>query len=123
MTDVQLIECLRMLPSLVELVLDYDGPTPFLNTNTPLQQLIHHPPKLRSLPLLNPRLQVVALKGYSVVDARILGHMAASRWRIHRSMGDDGLAFKIARLKSVRCECLDNETKDRLDKETRDSCG
>lgn len=38
-------------------------------------------------------------------------------------MDDDGLAFKIARLKSVRCECLDNETKDPLDKETRDSCG
>lgn len=54
MTDVQLIECLRMLPSLVELVLDYDGPTPFLITDTLLQQLIHHPPKLRSLPLLNP---------------------------------------------------------------------
>jgi hypothetical protein len=73
-TDVQLIECLRMLPSLVELIIDYEGPrfnAPFPVTDMLLQQLIYQPPELRSLPLLSPRLQAITFEGHFMVDGRI----------------------------------------------------
>jgi hypothetical protein len=118
-TDVQLIEILRISPSLVELIIDHSESTPCPVTDTLLQQLIYQPPKLNSLPLLSPRLQVITFNGPFVVDGRILSDMVASRWRIHGRMGVDDPTPEVARLKSVTwpwdCD-LDEETRVRLRK-------
>ena len=118
-SDFQLIEILRMLPSLVELVINDDQVTPRSVTNILLQQLTHRPPNVRSLPLLSPQLQSINFQGRFEVDSQIFGDMVTSRWRIHESMGADDLTFEITRLKTMMwklCGSLDEETRARLKK-------
>jgi hypothetical protein len=119
-TDVQLIECLCILPSLVELIIDYDGIDSMLHPVTDMlfQRLIYRPPNLRSLPLLSPQLQAITFEGHFMVDGQTFGDMVASRWRIHGDMGVDDSIFEIARLKSVTWRYnrnLDGETRARLE--------
>jgi hypothetical protein len=119
-TDVQLIECLCMLPSLVELIIDYDGIDSMLHPVTDMlfQRLIYRPPNLRSLPLLSPQLQAITFEGHFMVDGQTFGDMVASRWRIHGDMGVDDSIFEIARLKSVTWRYyrnLDGEMRARLE--------
>ena len=75
LTDVQFIECLRLLVSLVELIIDFqNGATP---TDTILQQLIYQPSKQGACPSLCPRLQTITLR--LNINGQVLGDMIASR--------------------------------------------
>lgn len=102
LTDVQLVECLRMVPSLVELIVhnhNFDS-TATTITITLLQQLIYEPSKAKSL-LVAPRLQVITFEGAFTVDSQIFRRMVASRWRIHADS-----TFEVARLRTVKLKML-----------------
>lgn len=99
LTDVQLIECLRMVPSLTELVIrghDLEPTVPGTITNSLVQQLIYEPSKVKSLPMV-PQLHAITFEGPFTVDGQILRRMIASRWKI-----DVAQMPKIARLKTVK---------------------
>lgn len=74
LTDIGFIECVFMLPSLVELIVWYD-----VGDATPLQQFIHQPLELRDSSPLGPRIQVIMFQCNSRVNGWILGDMVASR--------------------------------------------
>ena len=101
LTDVQIIECLRLLPSLMELIIDFrNGATP---TDTTLEQLIYQPSKQSACPSLCPRLQIITLGGQLHIKGQVLGDMIASRLGpvIEGSSVVDKPTLEVARLKSV----------------------
>ena len=55
LTNLQIIECLRLLPSLVELIIQFRNRA--TSADTILKQLIHQPSKQSASPSLCPRLQ------------------------------------------------------------------
>ena len=114
----ELIECLRMLPSLAEIIIQHATPTSPAIPSILLQHLTYRPPKLPSFSLLCPRLQAITLEGFRNVDGEVFGDNA-SRWNIRAGESDvvDDQTSQVVRLKSVTinlCDGLDVRTKARL---------
>lgn len=101
LTDLELVECLRMAPSLMELIVDaFEEVIPVAVTDRLIQQLTYEPSKVKSLPLV-PQLQAITLKGCFRVGGAIFRRMVASRWRIPVDQTPG-----VARLETVNLKML-----------------
>jgi hypothetical protein len=121
LTDVQLVECLPMVSSLVELMIRCTSIRETTPNDIFLEQLIYQPPEFRLSPLLCPHLHAITFGGRLNLDGQILGNMIASRCRVQHVGGLGGVddpTSEVARLKRVTlkfCEELDAGTKTHLE--------